>query len=61
MIKTKKYVVCDYCGWESEIDQSKIQSETIKDNNYIEYGQFHFCCSECKQNFLTEYGKDNRK
>lgn len=56
MIKIKKYVVCDNCGWEIRI----FPSESIKDNNYIEYGNFHFCCSDCKKEFIENYGKDNR-
>lgn len=61
MIKIKKYISCDNCGWETEIDSTKIQSESIKDTNYIEYGNFHFCCSDCKREFIENYGKDNRK
>lgn len=56
MIKIKKYVACDNCGWETRIDTS----ESIKDTNYIEYGNFHFCCSDCKKEFIENYGKDNR-
>lgn len=54
MIKIKKYVVCDNCGWETEIDQSTIQSEAIHDVHYIEYGPFYFCCSDCKNDFLQK-------
>jgi hypothetical protein len=61
MIEIVKYVVCDNCGWKNRIDSSKLQSESIKDNNYIEYGHLHFCSSECKKEFLKNYGKDNRK
>lgn len=57
MIKIKKYIACDNCGWETEIDPIKIQSESIKDTNYIEYGNFHFCCSDCKQEFIENYGE----
>ena len=56
MIKTKKYIVCDNCGWETKIDST----ELIKDIHYIEYGNFHFCCSDCKKEFIENYGKDNR-
>jgi hypothetical protein len=54
MIKIKKYIVCDNCGWETEIDSSKLQSESIKDIHYIEYGNFQFCCTDCKNTFLEK-------
>lgn len=54
MIKIKKYIACDNCGWETEIDSSKLQSESIKDIHYIEYGPFHFCCTDCKNTFLEK-------
>lgn len=58
MIKIKKYVTCDNCGWETEIDQSTIQCQAINDVHYIEYGQFHFCCTDCKNEFLRKYASE---
>ena len=54
MIKKIIKVVCDNCGWETKIDSSKLQSESIKDIHYIEYGPFHFCCTDCKNTFLEK-------
>lgn len=58
MIKKNIKVVCDNCGWESHIldvednVEDNYLFEAIEKEGYIRYEQFHFCCTDCKNEFL---------
>lgn len=56
MIKKSIKVVCDNCGWEShDLDiEDNYLFEAIKQEGYINYGPFHFCCKDCKNEFLEK-------
>ena len=63
MIKKSIKVVCDYCGWVShDLDvEDNYLFEAIEKEGYIRYGSYHFCCNDCKNNFLTSYELLNNK
>lgn len=60
MIKKIIKVACDNCGWEShDLDiEDNYLFEAIEKEGYIRYGQFHFCCTDCKNEFLKKYSNE---